>query len=403
MPENLRIAMLSTHSCPMGRLGGKDTGGMNVYVRELSRALARNGIPVDIFTRAHQPGESMVSTPWTGVRLMHIPAGAPLEMDKVEQHAHLPELVDNLASFAGREGRRYDLIHSHYWLSGEAGRELSHRWRVPHLSMFHTLGAVKAGVAVERGESRVRLTAENDIIQSCRRVIAATGREKDDLVRLYQAPSGKVSIVPCGVDLERFQPQERPAARRRLGLPQDGRLLLYVGRIEPLKGIDRIIQSLGLLGGFSPTRLLVVGGDEQSGRDTAALEELAGQLGLTGRVLFKEAVPQAELPYYYSAADASVVASYYESFCLVILESLACGTPVVSTDVGVASSVIVSGENGELTADNDPVRFSSALARALAADYGSAERKEAIRASVTGYGWEVVAGRIAAEYRAALA
>jgi D-inositol-3-phosphate glycosyltransferase len=402
MPEALRIAMLCLHSCPMGRLGGKDTGGMNVYVRVLSRALAKIGIQVDIFTRAHQLGESMISFPGVGVRLVHIPAGAPLEMDKMEQYAYLPELVRNLAAFTAHESGRYDLIHSHYWLSGEAGQDLSQLWRIPHLTMFHTLGAVKAGVSVERGESHVRLTAEKDIIQSCRGVIAATGREKGDLVRLYGAMPEKVVVIPCGVDLERFQPQERLASRRRLGLPEDGQLLLYVGRVEPLKGIDRIIRSLSLLDGSPQTRLLVVGGDEQASGDAAALKELAGQLGLGGRVLFRGAVPQPELPYYYSAADVTVVASYYESFCLVILESLACGTPVVSTDVGVAASVIVNGENGELTADNDPVRFSAALARALASDYSPAERKEAIRASVAGYGWDVVAERVAAEYRAAL-
>jgi len=402
MPVKLSIAMLSLHSCPLGRLGGKDAGGMNVYVRELSRTLAATGIQVDIFTRAHQPGENMVSYPSAGVRLVHIPAGARLEMDKLEQHAHIQELSGNLEAFVEQDGAKYDLIHSHYWLSADAGRELSRRWGIPHLVMFHTLGAVKAGLAVERGESQARLLAEKSAVQSCRRIIAATGREKRDLVRLYDAAPEKIAIIPLGVNLEYFQPQDQQAARRRLGWPEDVPLLLYVGRIEPLKGIDRIVCALSLLGGCPQTRLLVVGGDEQAEEDTAALKALAGQLGLGVRVLFREAVPQAELPFYYSAADVTVVASYYESFCLVILESLACGTPVVSTDVGVAGSVIVSGENGEMTADNDPARLASALARVLAADYGSSARKEAIRASVMGYGWDVVAGRVAAEYRAAL-
>jgi D-inositol-3-phosphate glycosyltransferase len=376
---------------------------MNVYVRELSRTLAATGIEVDIFTRAHQPGENMVSCPSAGVRLVHIPAGARLEMDKLEQYAHIQELSGNLEAFVEQDGAKYDLIHSHYWLSAEAGRDLSRQWGIPHLVMFHTLGAVKARLAVERGESQARLLAEKSAVQSCRRIIAATEREKCDLVRLYDAAPEKIAVIPLGVNLDCFQPQDRSAARRRLGWPEDVPLLLYVGRIEPLKGIDRIVRALGLLDGFPQTRLLVLGGDEKAEEDTAALKVLAGQLGLGERVLFRGAVPQTDLPCYYSAADATVVASYYESFCLVILESLACGAPVVSTDVGVAGSVIVSGENGEMTADNDPARLASALARVLAADYSLWARKEAIRASVKGYGWEVVAGRIVAEYRAALA
>jgi D-inositol-3-phosphate glycosyltransferase len=399
--SKFRIAMLSIHSCPLGQLGTRDTGGMNVYVRELSRELGRLGHRVDVYTRAHDPRDTQTESPYKNVRLIHLRAGRVEDMGKMAQLSHLQEFTRNMAEFNAEDGARYDLLHSHYWLSGLAGRQFGEVWDVPQVVMLHTLGAVKNTLPVGDMEPDIRLNAERGVIRAATRIVAATAGEKNILANFYGARPEQVSIVPCGVNTELFQPVDRLEARRSLGLEAGESIVLSVGRIEPLKGLDRLIEAFSILA-RPDKKLLIIGGDEYSGTEISRLKELAAQLGVGEKVIFKGTVKQDILPFYYAAADVTAVASYYESFCLIILESLACGTPVVSTNVGVAGQVIVNGQNGKVVADNEPAKLAGALAEVITT-FQVTQGQASIRASVAGYAWPAIARQIVEVYESALA
>jgi D-inositol-3-phosphate glycosyltransferase len=396
MTETFNIAMISLHSCPLGQLGTRDTGGMNVYVRELARELGALGHRVDIYTRAHDPRDARMESPNPNVRLIHIQAGRVEDMGKMAQYEHLADFTANMADFVAEDGARYDIIHSHYWLSGEVGRRLAQTWQIPHVILFHTLGAIKNHLTVGEIEPAVRLSIEKELAHSCRRIIASTEREKGELARLYDAEPARIDIVPCGVNLNLFQPQDKATARQQLSLAPEKKIVLFVGRLEPLKGLENLIRATELLN-IPEIKLLVIGGDDHSQPEVNRLTGLANELGIGRKIEFLGTVPQAELPAYYSAADISVVASYYESFCLVILESLACGTPVVSTRVGVAPAVIKAGLNGYLVEDNQPASLAQGI-QAMLNHRSLPDRAELIRRSVTDFSWPTVAGFIAKEY-----
>jgi D-inositol-3-phosphate glycosyltransferase len=398
--SNLRIAMLSVHSCPLGQLGTRDTGGMNVYVRELSRELGALGHRVDIYTRAHDPRDAQMESPYENVRLIHIQAGRVEDMGKMAQLSHLQEFTRNMSDFIASDGATYDVIHSHYWLSGLAGRQFGEAWGVPQVTMFHTLGAIKNSLPVGEKESGIRLNAEHGVVRASRRIVAATGREKTQLINSYGARADRISVVPCGVNIGVFQPMDRQAARRALGLGTDDKVILSVGRIEPLKGLDRLIEGFSRLR-LPGLKLIIIGGDEFSEKELARLKTLAGDLGVGGKVAFPGTVKQDRLPLYYSAANVSVVASYYESFCLIILESLACGTPVVSTDVGVASQVIVEGVNGAVVAGGEAAALARGIEQIIM-NPRSVSGPILISASAAGYSWQAVAARIAGVYKSAI-
>jgi len=397
MPKR-RIAMISFHSCPLGQLGARDVGGMNVYVRELARGLGALGYMVDIFTRTHDPHDPQIHNPYNNVRLIHVPAGRAGEMDKAEQYTHLGKFVQNMARFINSDGACYDLIHSHYWLSGLVGHRLSATLGVPQVVMFHTLGMAKNSLPVGGREPDVRITGEADIARICRHIVASTEEEKARIVYAWGVSAKKISVVPCGIDTRLFRPTPRDAARRVLGFPAEEKVILWAGRIEPLKGLERLVEALGILR-RSGTKLIIAGGDEHNQEVVAKLRSRVAELGISGRVDFLGAIRQEDLPLYYSAADLTAVASYYESFCLVILESLACGTPVVSTRVGVAPSII--GDSNGFISDGSPHELAQAMERVLNERRGH-EETLLIRAGAIPYDWSVIAERIGAVYEASL-
>jgi len=394
--KKFNIAMLSVHSCPLGQLGGRDTGGMNVYIRELARAMGKQGHCVDVYTRAHDPRDAQVEGLGPKVRLIHIRAGGVRDMGKLVQHGHLADFRANLEDFRRGHGLNYDLIYSHYWLSGEVGAWLSESWRVPNIMMFHTVGAAKNSLSVGRKETALRLDTEKKLVAGVQRIIAATETEKRDLVAHYQAVPQKIGVVPCGVNLELFQKVDRRGARDEIGL-NGQKVALFVGRIDSLKGIDKLMMAMAIIKRWQP-RLLVIGGDEHSRCEVARLETLGRELGISETVSFLGTVPQERLPLYYSAADVCVVPSYYETFGLVTLESLACGTPVVATDVGAASSIIRDGETGYLVADNGPGKLAERIGRLLWPAAGAGHDNGSIRDSVMAYGWPGIARRISRQF-----
>ena len=391
--------MLSLHSCPLGKLGARDTGGMNVYVRELAQGLGDMGHMVDIYTRAHNSGDLLITNISKNVRLIHIRAGLVGDLDKMTQFAHLNEFVQGMLDFVEAEGTSYDLIHSHYWLSGLAGQRLSGILDVPQVMTFHTLGAIKNGLPIEMQEPKERLDAESFIALGCQHVIATTEEEKSWLGRTYGVQAEKISVVPCGVNLSLFCPMARSKARLTLEMVEGEKIILSVGRIEPLKGLTRLVEAMNLLR-RSDLRLLVIGGDTYSTTEIEGLKALAAKLGLSSRVEFLKAIEQKLLPLYYSAVDITVVTSYYESFCLIILESLACGTPVVSTRVGVAPEVINKTSMGRIV-DGTPEALAQALTQILE-ETGDSDMVNIRRMAVQAYGWAKVSERMAVAYEAVL-
>ncbi len=394
----LRVAMVSIHSCPVGRLGTRDTGGMSAYIRELSAEIGRRGHLVDIYTRAHDPEEEEVIVIGDNVRLIHSRVGEIEDVPKLVLYAHLEEAACSVEGFRKRDGARYDLVHSHYWLSGWAGRRISGWWGVPHITMFHTLAAAKNATGVGEEEPDLRIATELELVRDCDLVIAPTERERAELIRYYDASPDTISVVPCGVNLSLFRPVDREHARRHLGL-NGGNIVLFVGRVDPLKGLDKLLGALQRLGSTARPDLVVAGGGEESAGELARLQGLCRELRIQDSVIFAGVVKHEDLPYYYSAADLSVVPSYYESFGLAALESLACGTPVVATRVGGIENVVCSGKNGYIVESNAPDELAAGIASALANGNGS---RQAVRNTVAEMGWAVVADRIIDRYRSVL-
>ncbi len=409
MPSSqLRIAMLSAHSCPVGKLGTKDTGGMSVYIRELARELGKQGHLVDVYTRVHDPKDRQIYELNQNARLIHLRAGEDEEIQKLAVYFHLPEFVSNLENFRKQNNLQYDLIFSHYWLSALAGTYLQQWWHVPHITMFHTLGAVKnaitEGDCLVPGESEpeLRIETERDVVQKCHHIVAPTEREKTELIRHYGALSEKISVVPCGVNLEQFKALDKTQARQYLGFDND-KIILFVGRIDPLKGMDKLIKALPYLRHIQGLRLLVIGGGEHSQHEIEQLQKLACSLKIQNSVAFLGLVKHEQLPYFYSAADVCVVPSYYESFGLVALESLACGTPVVATDVGNLKSIIRQGKTGYVLKDNAPHRLADKIALLLSRPSTDTKSARLIRATVSKFSWSDIAEAIIRDCQLVLA
>ncbi len=385
-----RIALLSFHGCPVARLGEKDTGGMNVYVLQLAREFAKQGNFVDVYTRFHDPEDPQVVDLCDGARVIHLKAG-PYDTTKQDLYQYIPEFLSALYSFQRSEGLEYDIIHSHYWLSGRIGLALREKWNVPHVATFHTLAKTKLRARAGERESDLRSAIEKMVIDNADAVVVSTEQEKEDIVRLYDGRRRTIEVIPAGVDLELFQPMDRSNSKRKLGLSEE-HVVLYVGRIEPLKGIDILLQSIALLEGGSNTRLLIVGGSLDGDEELERMREMAEELGLRDRVTFTGSVSQAELPIYYGAADVFVLPSHYESFGLVALEAMACGTPVVASRVGGLKTFINHGESGYLIPWRCPEPFAQRIETLLANEALRKVMGRAARTKAMEMSWSGVAG-----------
>ena len=389
--------MLSVHSCPVGNLGAKDTGGMSVYIRELARELCNKGHIVDVYTRVHDPADPQIIDLGEGARLIHIKAGQELDIHKLALYSYLPDFACNMERYREDNDLHYDLVFSHYWLSCWVGKYLQMWWSVPHITMFHTMGAIKNGIGIGEDEPELRIVTEREAVQDSHRIIASTKREKDDIVRYYGASPEKIGVVPCGVNTELFKPSDKQSARQQLNLDDD-KVLLFVGRIDPLKGVEQLLEAVSYLKGTDSPRLVIIGGDEDSDDAVTWLKEMTGELDLEDRVTFHGLVKHHELPLYYSAADVTVVPSYYESFGLVALESLACGTPVVATDVGDMSNIIRQDETGYVVPDNDPRELADKIGILLSKSNNKVKSALAIRESINRYDWSNIAEMISKEF-----
>jgi len=402
-----RVALLSVHTSPLHQPGTGDAGGMNVYIVELSRRLADLGIEVEIFTRATTGALPPAVDLAPGVLVRHVTAGPYEGLSKEDLPGQLCAFTSGvLRTEAMHEPGYYDLIHSHYWLSGQVGWLAKERWGVPLIHSMHTLGKVKnAALALgDDPEPTARLVGEDQVVDAADRLIANTDQEASELVRLYGADPERVSTVNPGVDLDRFRPGDKKAARESVGLPADAVVLLFVGRIQPLKAPDVLLRAAAELIAREPDRrgklvVAVVGGPSGSGlAEPTHLHRLARRLGIADVVRFVKPVDQTRLADWYRAADVAVVPSYSESFGLVAIEAQACGTPVVAARVGGLATAVADGRSGLLVAGHDPGDYASAVTRLLdaphlLADYGENAVEHAAR-----FGWSATAAATADVY-----
>ncbi len=398
----MNIAMLSIHSCPIGELGAKDTGGMSVYIRELAKELGKKGHCIDIYTRYHGPKHKRVMALSENVRLLHVKAGDNGDMNKLAIYPHVKDFAVALDEIKQGDGVEYDLIHSHYWLSGLVGRIVQQWWNVPHMIMFHTLGAIKNKINIGVPEPDFRICNETALVQSCHKIVAATIKEKHDFIQHYNAVPETISVVPCGVNQDLFQPMDRKIAREHLGLGINDKIILYVGRVEPLKGLGRLIQTVSHLKNQVAAKLIIAGGDDLDQPEMKQVTGLVRQLGVEDLVTFAGRVDQINLPYYYNAADALVIASLYESFGLVALEALSCGTPVVSTAVGGMKTVVRPGETGYLVSDDTVKSMGKCIYDILSNPEFYQARSLTIRNSISRFSWSNIAKALIEEYRSLL-
>ncbi len=400
MPDPLMIAMLCLHSSPIGVLGTRDTGGMSVYVRALAGEMGRAGHQVDIFTLRRDPGPSAVRSLAPDVRLVMLDIGLASPPGKGELHRFADDFKATIEAFRAESGRVYDLVHSHYWISGQLGLRLGAQWDRAHAVTFHTLAAMKDQTGTGPPAAPRRLAAEKALVREADALLVACPQEKDNLIRCHGADPGRIMLVPGGVDLARFRPGDRAAARRRLGFAPQEFILLSVGRLAPLKGQARIIEALARLGADARLKLVLVGGDGPADPEQQRLQKLAARAGLAERVIFTGSVPHETLPAYYAAADVYVQASHYESFGLVGLEALACGRPVVTSPVGIMATLGGRSQPGCLLTDGSP--------DALAAGIGAVRRGEAawrpetIRTAVQAFNWPQAAAAALSAYRRAI-
>jgi D-inositol-3-phosphate glycosyltransferase len=383
---------------------------MNVYVRDLALYLGREGIQLDVFTRSqdeHVP--HVLHDLGYGNRVAHIPSGPEYPLPKQELVEHVPEFVDKILEFSESKCLKYDLIHSHYWMSGLAAEKLSEAWKIPVIQMFHTLGKLKQAVAqnAEEAEGEYRIEGELRVIQKSDVIVASTSTEKEQLETLYQAPPAKIKIIPPGVDLSHFYPIPPDEAKEYVGVPLEKRMLLFVGRIEPLKGIKTLLEAIGILRQNGQTAddlcLAVIGGElrDENGQETdqvKSLMKLRDEYGLQDMVTFLGKRSQDSLPYYYSAAEMVIMPSHYESFGMVALESMACGTPVIASLVGGLIHLVEDGITGYHVPVEDPQALSLRIAGLL--------KDKALRyrmghdafAFAKKYSWENITGRMTELY-----
>jgi D-inositol-3-phosphate glycosyltransferase len=393
------LAVLSLHTSPLAQPGTGDGGGMNVYVRELSSALARAGVACHVYTRAWSESLPAVVAVEPGLRVHHVPAGPLAPVPKEQLRALVDEFVEGVLCRVKGTAGIPDAIHANYWLSGIAGHVLKHELGVPLASTFHTLARVKAESSPEElgaDEPTHRAHAEAHVIGCSDAVLASCAVEADQITELYDADPERVHVVAPGVDHAFFAPGHGPQARRALGLPASGPMLLFVGRIQPLKGVDVAVHALAALEGHTDAFLAVVGGPSgpQGHTEVSRLRALVRTLGLEERVRFLAPQPHELLSTYYRAADVCVVPSRSESFGLVALEAAACGTPVVAAAVGGLRTLVDHAETGFLVETRDPADYAAYIAEIL--DHPRLARDMSTRAAQRArrYTWSTAAGEL---------
>ncbi len=370
-----RIALISVHTSPLAPMGGTKTGGMNVYIRELSRELGKQGYQIDIFTRrSHELEPEIDASIGENVRVIALTAGPTAPLSPADHYDYLSDFTAEMMAFATLHSICYDVVYSHYWLSGWVAVKLKEAWGIRFVHMYHTLGHMKKRIKINAHyQPDRRILTEMRILEWADRIIAATPAEQAQLRWLYRASRRQITVIPPGVDTGHFRyPMSSNEARESLGIKPDGNMLLFVGRIEPLKAVDTILEALHVLRDRAPELLqklhfMIVGGDPQSKRDRemARLQDMSVKLGIDSLVSFVGAKEQSELPRYYAAATAVIIPSDYESFGMVALEAMSSGRPVIASQVGGLQFLVRDQETGYHIPAREPISLADCIIQLL--------------------------------------
>jgi len=394
-----RIAFISEHASPLAALGGTDAGGQNVYVCELAKQLAANGYAVDVFTRRDSK-EVKRCVRWSAnIRIINIDAGPPGIIPKESLLPYMTAFRENMVSFMAEEQIRYDLIHANFFMSALVAMELKTLLNIPFVVTFHALGHIRR---IHQGENdhfpAERIAIEEEVIRTADRIIAECPQDRDDLINYYNAPDDRITIIPCGVNTEEVYPVDKLLARTILKLPANDKILLQLGRMVPRKGVDNVIRALALLKNRK-VQLLIVGGDENTTVEMDRLKRIARKTGVELRVTFAGQKSRTELKYYYAAADIFITTPWYEPFGITPLEAMACGTPVIGSNVGGIKYSVADGKTGLLVPPQDPEKLCRAISTLLHSPFLMKEMSEnAIRRINTLFTWKLVAQKMQEVY-----
>ena len=395
------LAVISYHTCPLALQEGKQTGGMNIYVLELSKALSKLDLKLDIYTRAQGSKDPLIVNLNPHLRLIHLPTGVKKPLPKAALLKLTPQYSKNLINFIKKNQLHYHIIHSHYYLSGLIGTKL--KTLLPnskHLITFHTLALMKNLVARHHHEQPLpeRIKAELDLIKKVDQIIVPSENEKNYLQHLYQADPKKLSIIPPGIDLDLFKPMSKLKAKKIINADPDHKIVLFVGRLEPLKGIDTLIYAIKILTSKHPDSkicLWIVGNDiSKTSSEQKKLEHLKNLLHLPGSVKFINQKSQKDLPHYYNASEVVVMPSHYESFGMVALEALACNTPVITTEASGISSLIIKTKNSTLSSPNHPLALANKIEHLIKNPFKLPKAFSKSRSNLKHLTWDNIAQKI---------
>ncbi len=368
--QSKSIALISVHGDPAADIGKEEAGGQNVYVRQVGEALARRGWQVDMFTRASEPKQLKIVQHSENCRTIRLVAGPEEFVPRDEIFGYRHDFVSALLQFKAKENKEYSLIHSNYWISGWVGLQLQQKLSIPMTHTYHSLGAVKyKSISTIPMIASTRLTVEKDCLERADCIVATSPQEKEHMRSLVSS-KGNIAIIPCGTDIERFGGISRDEARERLGIAADAKVVLYVGRFDPRKGIETLVRAVSNSGWRDDSRLqLIIGGGSRPGRsdgmERERIEGIVAEVGMREKTVFPGRLGDEELPVYYAAADVCVVPSHYEPFGLVAIEAMASGTPVIASDVGGLQFTVVNEQTGLLAPPKDVEAFSQAIERIL--------------------------------------
>lgn len=373
--KNQRLAIISYHTCPLSDHESREIGGMNTYVFELAKALSSAGYAIDIFTRMQDENSPRIVEVTPSLRVIHLKAGEPQTVSKKKLIRHTGEFLESFYSFVGQENVKYCLISSHYYLSGLIGLAIKKKFSIPLFVTFHTLGLMKNLVArgEEEREDIERIKIELSLVENADKIIATGKRDAQYIETLYNCPRGKIATISPGVDLQVFHPLDKTQAKKHIQADISDKLILFVGRLEPLKGIDTLLYAMKILLGKNPSMnvcLWIVGGDVSNDENTWSkelkkLEQIKKLLHIGAVVQFAGKKNREELPYYYNASEIVVLPSQYESFGITALEAMACATPVITTDVAGVSQLFDENLENLITSANNPILLASKMQNLL--------------------------------------
>jgi D-inositol-3-phosphate glycosyltransferase len=406
----IRIAMISFHTCPLASEEGKETGGMNVYVLELSKELARKGYYVDMYTRCQHITNPKVVEISPNLRLIHLEAGPIKTVPKKELIKYVDEFSKNYQLFTKKNNLSYDILHCHYYLSGLIGLRVRQNNSIltPIIMSFHTLALMKNLVARDdlEKEEIERINSENLLIKTTDKIIAPSDSDMNYLQYLYETPGKKIEVIAPGVNISLFKPINRNKAKKTIGANIKDRIILFVGRIEPLKGLDMLLYAMKILiikNSHLNTCLWIVGGDLSQkpnlwSRQMKTLKQIREFLHISMVVNFVGQKPQSQLPYYYNASELVILPSHYESFGMVALESMACGIPVITTNVAGVSSIIDSKHPSLITSVNNPLLLASQMEYLLTNKKAHMQLSKDLLKNIKNFSWENVGERVVKVY-----